>query len=147
MTNAEFFSALCHHLSHYDDATVLTLLLALDADEQPLRTTPSKLASIHLDHFLSHDRVRRAALRLEKRGLVTTRIHPNRWTEYTVDPAVLAALLAQPLPDAPYVPGTSRAPIGFLTRLSASAGTAASPSPSDPLDPSLAQNPIPEDVA
>lgn len=141
MSNAEFFSALCHHLSHYDDATVLMLLVALDADEQPLRTTPSKLASLHLDHFLSHDRVRRAAERLALRGLVRARVHPNRWTEYSVDPAALTALLAQPLPDGPYVPGISKEPIGFLTRLSASAGTAVSPSPS------LTKNPIPEDVA
>lgn len=147
MTNAELFSALCHHLSHYDDATVLTLLVALDADEQPLRTTPSKLASVHLDHFLSHDRVRRAAERLALRGLVSARVHPNRWTEYSVDPAALIALLAQPLPDGPYVPGISKEPIGFLTRLSASAGTAVSPSPSVSVDPSLTKNPIPEDVA
>jgi len=147
MTNAEFFSALCHHLSHYDDAVVLTLLVALDAEEQPLRTTPSKLARDHLSHFLSHDRIRRAAERLTVRGLVSARVYPNRWTEYSVDPAALTALLAQPLPDGPYVPGISTAPIGFLTRLSASAGAAVSPSPSDPLDPSLAKNPIPEDVA
>jgi hypothetical protein len=146
MINAEFFSALCHHLSHYDDATVLTLLVALDADEQPLRTTPSKLARDHLDHFLSDDRVRRAALRLEKRGLVTTRIYPNRWTEYSVDPVALTALLAQPLPEGPYVPGLSKAPIGFLTRLPTSASTGVSIPPADPLDPSLAKNPIPEDV-
>lgn len=147
MTNIEFFAALSHHLGDYDDALLLALLVALDADEQPLRTTPAKLARDQLSGAISAKRVQRAADRLITRRLLTTRAYPNRWTEYSVDPAALTALLAQPLPDGPYVPGISKEPIGFLTRLSASAGTAVSPSPSVSVDPSLTKNPIPEDVA
>ena len=147
MTNSEFFIALNHLLRDYDEAVVLAMLVALDADEQPLRSTPAKLAQVHLDRCLADFSIRRAAERLTQRGLVSTRVHPHRWTEYSVDPVALTALLAQPLPDGPYVPGLSKEPIGFLTRLSASAGTPVSPSPSDPLDPSLAKNPIPEEAA
>ena len=147
MTNVEFFAALAHHLGDYDDALLLALLVALDADEVPLRSTPAKLARDQLGHAISAKRVQRAADRLVIRRLVTTRAYPNRWTEYSVDAAALITLLAQPLPDGPYVPGISKEPIGFLTRLAASAGAAVSPSPSNSLDPSLAKNPIPEDVA
>lgn len=142
MTNLELFVDLLHRFTSYDDAVLLALLLALDADEQPLRSTASKLSQIHLDCNLSDDRLRRATERLVEQGLVRTRVYPNRWTEYTVDADALTDLLDRPLPDAPYMPGLSKEPIGFLTRRAALAATAASPAPA--AEPATAST-LPED--
>lgn len=127
MTNTSFFVSLIHHLGDYDDAVVLALLVALDATEQPMRSTAAKLGVIHLDGAIGPKRIQRATDRLIERGLIRTRVYPNRWTEYTVDVDALTDLLNQPLPDAPYMPGLSKVPIGFLTRRAALAATAASP--------------------
>lgn len=127
MTNCQFFINLLYPLGNYDDAVVLALLLALDADDQPVRSSATKLSQIHLDHSLSDDRVRRATDRLVEQGLVRTRVYPNRWTEYTVDVQALTELLDRPLPEAPYMPGLSKEPIGFLTRRAALAAKATSP--------------------
>lgn len=129
MTNCELFTNLAHRFASYDDAVVLALLLALDADEQPLRSTAAKLSHIHLDGNLSDDRFRRATDRLVEKGLVRTRVYPNRWTEYSVDVATLMHLLDQPLPEAPYMPGLSKQPIGFLTRQAAAPAARANPPP------------------
>jgi hypothetical protein len=134
MTNAEFFAILSYQLSDHDTALVLALLVAFDACEQPLRTTAMKLSGIHLRGAISTKRVQRATERLVGLGLVRTRVHPNRWTEYTVDANALTALLARPLPDAPFLPGLSKEPIGFLTRQAALAAGAVSSHRSPDLD-------------
>lgn len=124
MNNTRFFVSLAHQLANYDEAVVLSLLVALDATEQPLRSTAAKLSAIHLDNAISPKRVQRATDSLVVQSLVRTRVHPNRWTEYTVDANALTTLLSRPLPEAPFLPGLSEEPISFLTRLAAPAAAA-----------------------
>ena len=116
MTSAELFIAIQHRLRDYDEATVLSLLVALGAADEPLRSSERSLAEIYLMGLLDRDRVRRATTRLGQRGLIASRVHPKTYTEYRVSVEALHTLLAQPLPDARYLPGVSQLPIPFPAR-------------------------------
>jgi hypothetical protein len=117
MSDAELFFRLSIALENYDQALVMTVLLAVEADSQPFRCTQSKLATRYLGGLLNRNRVDRAIERLHAKGLVATRIYPKTWSEYTVDGPALAALLRKPLPPHALIPGVSHDPIPFIAYL------------------------------
>lgn len=119
MTNTDFFIRLTHALCDYDEALVLAALAALGATEQPVRSSVRSMADIYLAQALNLQQVHRATARLVKRGLLAVRVYPKTYTEYTIQVDALRALLAQPLPNARFLPGVSQEPIAFLARLEA----------------------------
>lgn len=114
MTNDQLFIALIHKLADYEEAMVLQLLLAWDADRKPLRSGKRKLQQA-LGASISEPSVQRAVGRLVDQGLIATKVYPNTYTEYTVDVESLEELLAEPLEPLKWLPGVSQEPIHFLT--------------------------------
>jgi hypothetical protein len=139
MTNTDFFIRLTHVLRDYDEALVLAALAALGATEQPVRSSVRSMADIYLAKALNPRQLHRATARLVTRGLLAVRVYPKTYTEYTVQVDALRALLAQPLPNARFLPGVSQEPIAFLARLEAesaldAASAAAAPHPLSPTE-------------
>lgn len=114
MTNEKLFIALVHRLADYEEAMVLQLLLTLDADRKPLRSGKRKLQQ-SLGASVSVRGAERAVSRLVAQGLITTKVYPNTYTEYTVNVESLEELLAEPLEPLKWLPGVSQEPIHFLT--------------------------------
>lgn len=114
MTNEQLFIALVHRLADYEEAMVLQLLLTLDADRKPLRSGKRKLQQ-SLGASVSVRGAERAVSRLVAQGLITTKVYPNTYTEYTVNVESLEELLAEPLEPLKWLPGVSQEPIHFLT--------------------------------
>lgn len=119
MSPENLYIAIAHRLRDYDEATLLARLVALGATEEPIRTTSRRCADIYLAGQLTAKQVQRATARLVTRGLLAVRVYPKTYTEYTVQVDALRALLAQPLPNARFLPGVSQEPIAFLARLEA----------------------------
>jgi hypothetical protein len=132
MTNEQLFIALIHRLADYEEAMVLQLLLTLDADRKPLRSGKRKLQQ-SLGASVSVRGAERAVSRLVAQGLITTKVYPNTYTEYTVNVESLEELLADPLEPLKWLPGVSQEPIHFLTTRSRlqSDTEAVRPSPGD----------------
>lgn len=128
MTNEQLFIELTHRLADYEEAMVLQLLLAWDADLKPLRSGKRKLQQA-LGSAVSIPGTERAICRLVAQGLVSTKVYPNTYTEYTVNAEAIDALLAEPLPTLKWLPGVSQEPIHFLT------ARAGQPSNSDAVRP------------
>lgn len=128
MTTDQLFIALIHRLADYEEAMVMQLLLAWDADRTPLRSGKRKLQQA-LGPSVSEKGVWRAVERLTHQGLVSTKVYPNTYTEYTVNAEAIEALLAEPLPTLKWLPGVSQEPIHFLT------ARAGQPSNSDAVRP------------
>lgn len=78
MTNDQLFIALIHKLADYEEAMVLQLLLAWDADRKPLRSGKRKLQQA-LGASISEPSVQRAVGRLVDQGLIATKVYPNTY--------------------------------------------------------------------
>lgn len=117
MENSELFVRLVHVLDNRMDAMFLLALLGQGADRRPFRTTQTVLGERYLQGALSRTQIFRSTDRLRTRGLISTRIYPKTWTEFTVNGEALRALLASQASRLDTLPGLNQEPIAFAETL------------------------------
>lgn len=103
MDSKALFNELLHRLRKYEDgkysdAMLLHYLLRQGADVVEHKTTSVKVALDALAGCLNRHDVQRSTVRLSQLGLISTRVHANTRTHFTVNRAAVLALLAKPLP-------------------------------------------------
>jgi hypothetical protein len=112
MTASSLFVELVHRLQKHTDASVLSVLLADQADVVEVKTSAGRISMDRLGESISRLEVHRALKRLSDSGLISVRIHANTRTHVTVDRAAVLALLQKPLP--PRLPGLVEREFPFL---------------------------------
>ena len=103
MDSKALFNELLHRLSKYEDgkysdAMLLHYLLRQGADGIEFKTTAVAVALDALAGCLNRRDVQRSTERLTNMGLISTRVHANTRTHFTVNREAVLALLAKPLP-------------------------------------------------
>lgn len=103
MDSKALFNELLHRLRRYEDckysdAMLLHYLLRQGADDAEFKTTAVKVALDALAGCLNRRDVQRSIVRLSQLGLISTRVHANTRTHFTVKREAVLALLAKPLP-------------------------------------------------
>lgn len=118
LTNELLLVRFMHALGDKDSAFLLWYLLAQEGDVHRLRLSRR---TIHgdLGGTIGLSNVLVATTRLVNAGLISTRVHPRTFTEYSVDANAVAALLKRPLPQANFLPGITPSNFPFLARLNA----------------------------
>ncbi len=114
MTPADLFTVLAHGLGDYDDTTLLMQLLQVSADTTPFRTSVRELEE-SLCGVLNRRRIQRSTTRLVGRGLLRVRVHPNKWSEFTVSTAAIHNVLEATLKARGKLPGAPGTTIHFLS--------------------------------
>ena len=97
------FNELLHRLCKYEDckysdAMLLHYLLRQGADGTELKTTAVKVALDALHGCINRRDVQRSVERLTKLELISTRVHANTRTHFSVNRQAVLALLEKPLP-------------------------------------------------
>ena len=118
LTNESLLVRFMHALGDKDSAFLLWYLLAQEGDANRLRLSRR---TIHgdLGGTVGLSNVLVATNRLVNAGLLSIRVHPRTYTEYSVDADAVAALLQRPLPQANFLPGIAPTNFPFLARLNA----------------------------
>jgi DNA-binding MarR family transcriptional regulator len=103
MDSKALFNELLHRLRKYEDgkysdAMLLHYLLRQGADDSEFKSTAVKVALDALSGCLNRWEVQRSIDRLSQLGLISTRVHANTRTHFTVNREAVLALLAKPLP-------------------------------------------------
>lgn len=103
MDSKALFNELLHRLrkfedGKYSDAMLLHYLLRQGADGSEFKTTAIKVALDALHGCLNRWEVQRSIVRLSQLGLISTRVHANTRTHFSVNRQAVLALLAKPLP-------------------------------------------------
>lgn len=103
MDSKALFNELLHRLRKYEDgkysdAMLLHYLLRQGADDSEFKSTAVKVALDALSGCLNRWEVQRSIDRLSQLGLISTRVHANTRTHFTVKREAVLALLAKPLP-------------------------------------------------
>lgn len=117
MDSKALFNELLHRLAKYEqgkysDAMVLHYLLRQGADEEEFKSTAVKVALDALAGCLNRRDVQRSVERLTSMGLISTRVHANTRTHFTVHREAVLRLLAKPLPR--NLPGLDERHFSFL---------------------------------
>lgn len=120
LTNESLLVRFIHALGDKDSAFLLWYLLAQDGDANCLRLSRRTIHS-DLGGAIGLSNVLVATSRLVNAGLISIRVHPRTYTEYSVDANAVIALLKRPLPPANFLPGIAPSHIPFLTRANAHA--------------------------
>lgn len=133
MDSKALFNELLHRLrkyadGKYSDAMLLHYLLRQGADDAEFKTTAVKVALDALYGCINRRDVQRSIDRLTELGLISTRVHANTRTHFTVNRDAVLALLAKPLPR--NLPGIDERHFPFLDEWAAAQ--------SDPLSASAA---------
>lgn len=140
-TPEALFVRLSYHLERVRNVVVLMYLLERQADLQEAKTTSAMIATHGLHGALTYREVRNAINDLIELGLVTTRVHPNTRTHFTVHRDAVLQLLAKPLPHD--LPGVRQSSYPFLDAWRAASVAAdettdlAGPAPSTPSTPPI----------
>ncbi|WP_157539097.1 hypothetical protein [Hydrogenophaga flava] len=97
------FNELLHRLCKYEDckysdAMLLHYLLRQGADGTEFKTTAVKVALDALHGCINRRDVQRSVERLTKLELISTRVHANTRTHFSVNRQAVLALLEKPLP-------------------------------------------------
>ena len=146
MDSKTLFNELLHRLCKYEggkysDAMLLHYLLRQGADEQEFKSTAVSIALDALSACVNRRDVQRSIERLTGMGLITTRVHANTRTHFSVNKAAVLALLSKPLPR--NLPGLDERHFAFLDRWremqSLQASTEAAESP---CKPAVASQPV-----
>lgn len=103
MDSKALFNELLHRLRKYEDgkysdAMLLHYLLRQGADGTEFKTTAVKVALDALSGCINRRDVQRSIDRLTELGLISTRVHANTRTHFTVNREAVLTLLAKPLP-------------------------------------------------
>lgn len=103
MDSKALFSELLHRLCKYEDckysdAMLLHYLLRQGADGTEFKTTAVKVALDALHGCINRRDVQRSVERLTKLELISTRVHANTRTHFSVNRQAVLTLLARPLP-------------------------------------------------
>lgn len=134
MDSKALFVELLHRLrkfedGKYSDAMLLHYLLRQGANEAEFKTTAVKVALDALSGCLNRWEVQRSIVRLTEMGLISTRVHANTRTHFSVNRDAVLALLARPLPR--NLPGIDERSFPFLDDWHESQRAATSPYPSN----------------
>ena len=129
MDSKALFNELLHRLRKYEDgkysdAMLLHYLLRQGADDAEFKTTAVKVALDALAGCLNRRDVQRSIVRLSQLGLISTRVHANTRTHFTVNREAVLALLAKPLPR--NLPGIDERHFPFLDEWKTAQKTAGS---------------------
>lgn len=130
MSNTTLFIHLIYKMGNLEDATVVHFLLAKKAHVSPWQTSAREISSL-LGSTISRLNVQRCIDRLKSLGMIKTRVHPNRYTEITLNQSALVEVMKRPLPVSShgFIPGLSNVAIPllsdpeFLRSISATADT------------------------
>lgn len=117
MDSKTLFNELLHRLTKYkngkySDAMLLHYLLRQGADKEEFKTTAIKVALDALAGCLNRGDVQRSIERLKQLGLISTRVHANTRTHFTVNREAVLELLSEPLPR--NLPGIDERHFSFL---------------------------------
>lgn len=146
MDSKALFNELIHRLSKYEDgkysdAMLLHYLLRQGADDAEYKTTAVKVAFDALAGCLNRRDVQRSTERLSQLGLISTRVHANTRTHFTVNREAVLALLAKPLPR--NLPGIDERHFPFLDEWRAAQTTAGSAdAANEPIKPEVVPQPV-----
>ena len=146
MDSKALFNELLHRLrkhedGKYSDAMLLHYLLRQGADETEFKSTAVKVALDALAGCLNRWEVQRSIDRLSQLGLISTRVHANTRTHFTVNREAVLALLAKPLPR--NLPGIDERHFPFLDEWKAAQTTAGSAdAANEPIKPEVVPQPI-----
>ena len=95
--NSDLFVRLSYRLKSMRNVAVLMYLLENGADVAEVKNTLPMISYHGLSNAVSYKEVRKAVEDLIELGLVTTRIHANTKTHFTVDRAAVLAFLSKPV--------------------------------------------------
>ena len=145
MDSKTLFNELLHRLCKYEggkysDAMLLHYLIRQGADDVEFKSTAVKVALDALAGCVNRRDVQRSIERLTQLGLISTRIHANTRTHFTVNRDAVLALLAKPLPR--NLPGLDERSFPFLDQWT-SAQSVGAPIEADsepPVDSTVAQH-------
>lgn len=144
MDSKTLFNELLHRLTKYEggkysDAMLLHYLLRQGADDTEFKTTAVKVALDAMSGCLNRWDVQRSLGRLTNMGLISTRVHANTRTHFTVKRDAVLALLAKPLPR--NLPGLDERSFPFLDEWAAaqSVDTSIEADSETPVDIAVAQ--------
>ncbi len=103
MDSSQLFVEILHRLHKYEDgkysdALLLHYLLRQGAEEAEFKTTAVKVALDAMSGCINRRDVQRSIVRLTEMGLISTRVHANTRTHFSVNRDAVLALLARPLP-------------------------------------------------
>lgn len=146
MDSKALFNELLHRLrkhedGKYSDAMLLHYLLRQGADETEFKSTAVKVALDALAGCLNRWEVQRSIDRLSQLGLISTRVHANTRTHFTVNRGAVLALLAKPLPR--NLPGIDERHFPFLDEWKAAQTTAGSAdAANEPIKPEVVPQPV-----
>lgn len=134
MDSKALFVELLHRLNKYEDgkysdAMFLHYLLRQGAHEVEFKTTAVKVALDAMSGSINRRDVQRSIVRLTEMGLISTRVHANTRTHFSVHREAVLDLLARPLPR--NLPGIDEREFSFLTDWRESQSSATSPSQTD----------------
>lgn len=146
MDSKALFNELLHRLrkhedGKYSDAMLLHYLLRQGADETEFKSTAVKVALDALAGCLNRWEVQRSIDRLSQLGLISTRVHANTRTHFTVNREAVLALLAKPLPR--NLPGIDERHFPFLDEWKAAQTTAgAADAANEAIKPEVLPQPV-----
>lgn len=146
MDSKSLFNELLHRLSKYEngkysDAMLLHYLLRQGADGEEFKSTAVKVALDALSGCLNRWEVQRSIERLTQLGLISTRVHANTRTHFTVNREAVLALLAKPLPR--NLPGIDERHFPFLDEWrAAQAGAVSANAANEHIRPEALPQPI-----
>ena len=112
MNSQQLFLELAQRLGHYSDAAVLWVFLKEQADITEYRASAERIASEQLQKTVKRWDVQRCIERLQKRGLLSIRVHANYRTHVTVSRDAVLTLLRTPM--AERLPSRSTKHFAFL---------------------------------